>query len=407
VASPGERDGGEPRSSAAGERRLAILGSTGSIGEQTLAVAEAFPERYRVVALAAGRNVAKLARQVRRHRPELVSVADEGAAEQLREHLAGAPVKIEVGAAGLDAVAVHPAELVVSSLVGAVGLAPTLAAIRAGRDVALANKEVLVMAGALVLREARARRVALLPVDSEHSAIFQALAGQRREDVERLILTASGGPFRTWSAERIASASVEEALRHPNWDMGPKITIDSATLMNKGLEVIEARWLFDVPPERVDVVVHPQSIVHSLVEFVDGSVLAQLGLPDMRVPIAVALAHPERLPLELPRLDLAALARLDFETPDRKRFPCLDLAYQALSAGEAAPAVLNAANEVAVAAFLAGRIPFPAIAQACAGTLAAEGGGGRLRDLADVLEADRSARSRAEEWIGSAGESLS
>jgi 1-deoxy-D-xylulose-5-phosphate reductoisomerase len=407
VASPGERDGGEPRSSAAGERRLAILGSTGSIGEQTLAVAEAFPERYRVVALAAGRNVAKLARQVRRHRPELVSVADEGAAEQLREHLAGAPVKIEVGAAGLDAVAVHPAELVVSSLVGAVGLAPTLAAIRAGRDVALANKEVLVMAGALVLREARARRVALLPVDSEHSAIFQALAGQRREDVERLILTASGGPFRTWSAERIASASVEEALRHPNWDMGPKITIDSATLMNKGLEVIEARWLFDVPPERVDVVVHPQSIVHSLVEFVDGSVLAQLGLPDMRVPIAVALAHPERLPLELPRLDLAALARLDFETPDRKRFPCLDLAYQALSAGEAAPAVLNAANEVAVAAFLAGRIPFPAIAQACAGTLAAEGGGGRLRDLADVLEADRSARARAEEWIGSAGESLS
>jgi 1-deoxy-D-xylulose-5-phosphate reductoisomerase len=381
-------------------KRLAILGSTGSVGEQALSVVESFPERYRVVALAAGRNLDKLAQQVRRFRPELVSVADDALAASLREKLTDVRVEILAGDAGLEAVATHPADLVLSALVGAVGLAPTLAAIRAGRDVALANKETLVMAGALMLREARARGVSLLPVDSEHSAIFQALQGQRREDVSRLILTASGGPFRTWDAARIARATVEEALRHPNWEMGPKITIDSATLMNKGLEVIEARWLFDVPPERVDVVVHPQSIVHSLVEFVDGSVLAQLGLPDMRVPIAVALAHPERLPLDLPRLDLAALARLDFEDPDRKRFPCLDLAYQASRGAEAAPAVLNAANEMSVAAFLAGRIPFPAIAAANAAVLESFAGPQALASLGDVLEADRWARARADEWLG-------
>jgi len=384
-------------------RRLSILGSTGSVGEQALAVVESFPERYRVVALAAGRNLERLAEQVRRFRPELVSVAEPALAASLREKLGGSRVEIATGAAGLEAVAAHPADLVLSALVGSVGLAPTLAAIRAGRDVALANKEALVMAGALMLREARARGVTLLPVDSEHSAIFQALAGQRREDVSRLILTASGGPFRTWDAARIARATVEQALRHPNWEMGPKITIDSATLMNKGLEVIEARWLFEVPPERIDVVVHPQSIVHSLVEFIDGSVLAQLGLPDMRVPIAVALAHPQRLPLDLPRLDLAALARLEFEDPDRKRFPCLDLAYQALRGAEAAPAVLNAANEVAVAAFLAGRIAFPAIAATNAAVLEAfEGRAGSpsLAELGDVIEADAWARACAREWLG-------
>jgi 1-deoxy-D-xylulose-5-phosphate reductoisomerase len=384
-------------------RRLTILGSTGSVGEQALAVAEAFPERFPIAALAAGRNVEKLADQVRRFRPALVSVADAAGASALRERLAGHPVEIAVGVAGLEAVAQQPADLVLSALVGAVGLAPTLAAIRAGRDVALANKEVLVMAGALVMREVRAHGVALLPVDSEHSAIFQALAGQRREDVSRLILTASGGPFRTWDAARIARATLAEALRHPNWEMGPKITIDSATLMNKGLEVIEARWLFDAPPEQVDVVVHPQSIVHSLVEFKDGSVLAQLGLPDMRVPIAVALAHPERLALDLPRLDLAALARLEFEDPDRKRFPCLDLAYAALRAAEAAPAVLNAANEISVAAFLEGRIGFPAIAAANAAVLeafAARGGEQTLASLGDVMEADAWARAHAREWLG-------
>ena len=250
-------------------KRLALLGSTGSVGDQSLAVAEAFPERYRVVALAAGRRIEKLAAQVRRFRPELVSVAEAQGAQELRERLGPEAPEIAIGNAGLEAVAAHPADLVVSGLVGAIGLAPTLSAIRAGRDVALANKEVLVTAGALVLREVQAHGVTLLPVDSEHSAIFQCLAGQRLEDVSKLILTASGGPFRSWDPARIARATVKEALNHPNWDMGPKITIDSATLMNKGLEVIEARWLFDLGPERVDVVVHPQSIVHSLVEFVD------------------------------------------------------------------------------------------------------------------------------------------
>ncbi len=385
-------------------KRLSLLGSTGSIGEQTLAVVEAAPSRFEVVALGAGRNIEKLAEQVRRFRPALVSVADAAGAVELRERLGVQRVEVLIGNEGLEAVAEYPADLVVSGLVGAVGLAPTLAAIRAGRDVALANKEVMVMAGALVLREVNAHGVALLPVDSEHSAIFQALCGQRPEDVARLILTASGGPFRTWTAEQIARASVEQALKHPNWAMGPKITIDSATLMNKGLEVIEARWLFDIPPDRVDVVVHPQSIIHSLVEFCDTSVLAQLGLPDMRVPIAVALAYPERLELDLPRLDLAALARMDFETPDRKRFPCLDLAFEALRSDEAAPAVVNAANEISVAAFLAGKIRFPEIAVTNGAVLnshVARGKAGPLRDLTDVMEADGWARTCAREWIAS------
>jgi 1-deoxy-D-xylulose-5-phosphate reductoisomerase len=382
-------------------KRLAILGSTGSVGEQTLAVVAAFPERFEVAALAAGRNVEKLAAQVRRFRPALVSVADAECALELAALLPEPRPAIHVGRDGLCAVATAPADLVMSALVGAVGLEPTLAAIDAGRDVALANKEVLVVAGALVTRAARARGVALLPVDSEHSAIFQALAGQRREDLSRILLTASGGPFRTWPAERIARATRADALAHPNWDMGPKITVDSATLMNKGLEVIEARWLFDVEPARVAVVVHPQSIVHSLVEFVDGSVLAQLGLPDMQVPIAVALAHPERLPLSQPRLDLAAVGRLDFEEPDRKRFPCLDLAYAALAADEAAPAALNAANEVAVAAFLDGALPFPGIAAVVSDVLSAHAGGARaaLRELSDLLEVDAWARSRAREAL--------
>ncbi len=385
-------------------KRLSLLGSTGSIGEQTLAVAAAAPSRFEVVALGAGRNIEKLADQVRRFRPGLVSVADEDGAAELRERLGSLQVEVRVGDEGLKAVAEYPADLVVSGLVGAVGMAPTLAAIRAGHDVALANKEVMVMAGALVLREVKAHGVALLPVDSEHSAIFQVLCGQRRKDVARLILTASGGPFRTWTAEQIAEATIEQALNHPNWNMGPKITIDSATLMNKGLEVIEARWLFDIPPERVDVVVHPQSIIHSLVEFVDTSVLAQLGLPDMRVPIAVALAYPERLELDLPVLDLPALGRMDFETPDRKRFPCLDLAFEALRANEAAPAVVNAANEIAVAAFLDGRIRFPEIAATNGAVLnshVGRDGSGALRDLVDVMENDDWARNCAREWIAS------
>jgi 1-deoxy-D-xylulose-5-phosphate reductoisomerase len=385
-------------------KRLVVLGSTGSVGVQTLDVAAAFPESYRVVGLAAGRNVAKLAEQVRRHRPEIVSVADAAGAEELRSRLGSdSPPVIEIGPAGLDAVAVHAADFVMAALVGALGLRPTLAAIRAGREIGLANKEVMVTAGALVRREVAARGVTLLPVDSEHSAIFQCLAGQRREDVARLILTASGGPFRSWDIARIARATLKEALNHPNWNMGPKITIDSATLMNKGLEVVEARWLFDMRPDEIEVVIHHQSIVHSLVEFADGSVLAQLGLPDMRGPIAVALAHPRRLALDVPRLDLAAVGRLDFETPDTKRFPCLDLAYAALAADEAAPAVLNAANEVSVAAFLGGGIAFPAIARTNTAVLeahSARAGTASLRDLGDVAEADGWGRARAEEELG-------
>jgi 1-deoxy-D-xylulose-5-phosphate reductoisomerase len=391
-------------------KRLAILGSTGSVGEQTLQVVAAAPDRFRAVSLAAGENIDKLADQVRRHRPALVSVATAAGADALREQLTGLERKgleIAVGADGLDAVATHPADLVVAALVGAVGLRPTLSAIDAGRDVALANKEVMVMAGALVQRAAQRKGVTILPVDSEHSAIFQVLQGQRHVDVAKVILTCSGGPFRTASAEQIANATVEEALAHPNWDMGAKISIDSATLMNKALEVVEARWLFDVEPAQIDVVVHPQSIVHSLVEFVDRSVLAQLGLPDMRVPIAVALAHPERLTLDVPSLDLAALSRLDFEAPDRERFPALDLAFRSLESpasggSEAAPAVLNAANEVTVARFLAGEIPLPRICEVNGLVLEehlAARGGAVVEGLDDVIEADAWARARAGEHL--------
>ena len=386
-------------------KRLAILGSTGSIGEQTLDVVAEHPGRFEVVSLAAGRRVERLVEQAKQWKPRRVSVADPAAREAVRDALPR-DVEVSVGEAGLLDVATEPADLVVAGLVGAVGLAPVLAAIRAGVSIGLANKEVMVMAGALVRREAAARGVEILPIDSEHSAIFQCLAGSRPQEIDRLILTCSGGPFRTWDAERIANATVEEALAHPNWSMGDKISIDSATLMNKGLEVIEARWLFDVEAERVDVVVHPQSIVHSLVEYCDRSVLAQLGLPDMRVPIAVALAHPERVSLDLPRLDLAALRQLDFEEPDRKRFPCLDLAYQAVSGSEVAPAILNAANEVSVEAFLARRIAFPQIAAMNASVLdahLAEHAGQRVEDLDAIHAADAWARREAAERVEALG----
>jgi 1-deoxy-D-xylulose-5-phosphate reductoisomerase len=388
-------------SGAGARKRIAILGSTGSIGVQTLDVVARHPDRFEVVALAAGRRVGDLIEQARRFRPTRVSVSDPNEVEAVRAALGGG-VEVHSGDAGLRAVATAPGDLVVAGLVGAVGLEPVLAAIRAGRTIGLANKEVMVMAGALVRREAAARGVALIPIDSEHSAIFQCLAGSRPEEIERLILTCSGGPFRTWSAAAIANAKIEEALAHPKWSMGAKISIDSASLMNKGLEVIEARWLFDVPAERVDVVVHPQSIVHSLVEFRDRSVLAQLGLPDMRVPIAVALAHPERVDLALPRLDLVEIARLDFEAPDRGRFPCLELAYRAVRGSEAAPAVLNAANEIAVEAFLAGRIGFSEIAALDAAVLEshlAVHAGESVVELAAVRAADAAARAAAQEWL--------
>ncbi|MBW2424341.1 MAG: 1-deoxy-D-xylulose-5-phosphate reductoisomerase [Deltaproteobacteria bacterium] len=385
-------------------KRIAILGSTGSIGEQTLDVVAAHPNRFDVVALAAGRRVDRLVEQARRFRPRRVSIADAGELAAVRDAL-GPGIEVAAGEAGLLEVATEPSELVVAGLVGAVGLEPVLAAIRAGRHIGLANKEVMVMAGALVRREAAARGVEIMPIDSEHGAIFQCLNGSAPNALDRLILTCSGGPFRTWTRERIEAARVEQALAHPNWSMGDKISIDSASLMNKGLEVIEARWLFDVEPSRVDVVVHPQSIVHSLVEFCDRSVLAQLGLPDMRVPIAVALAHPERIALDVPRLDLVELARLDFEAPDRERFPCLDLAYRAVSGSEAAPSVLNAANEVAVAAFLDQRIGFGQIALLNAAVLESHlsaHAGERVDELDAVIAADAWARGAASEWLAKA-----
>jgi 1-deoxy-D-xylulose-5-phosphate reductoisomerase len=393
-------------------KRLSILGSTGSIGEQTLDVVASHPDRFDVVALAAGRRIERLIKQAKQFRPRIVSVARPEDVATVREALvgdeSGREIRVVSGDAGLITVATETSELVVAGLVGAVGLQPVLAAIRAGCAIGLANKEVMVMAGALVRREAATRGVDIIPIDSEHSAIFQCLAGSRPAEIERLILTCSGGPFRTWSKARIEAASVEEALAHPNWSMGDKISIDSASLMNKGLEVIEARWLFDVEASRVDVVVHPQSIVHSLVEFCDRSVLAQLGLPDMRVPIAVALSHPERIELDVPRLDLVELARLDFEAPDRERFPCLDLAYHAVAGSEAAPAVLNAANEVAVDAFLARRIGFPEIAALNAAVLEAhlrDHRGERVDDLDEVLAADAWARGAATEWLAERNES--
>ena len=381
-------------------RKLAVLGSTGSIGVTTLAVAERFPEQFQVVALAAGRNVAKLVEQVRRFQPDLVSLATEDDARALKDQLPQFDGTVLCGTEGLLATATHPeADMLMAALVGAVGLPPTLAGIRAGKTIALANKEALVIAGELMTREAKRAGVSLLPVDSEHNAIFQALQGHPRERVKRILLTASGGPFRQRPTAELVEVSVEEALQHPTWKMGNKITIDSATLMNKGLEVIEARWLFDLPPEQVSVIVHPQSIVHSMVEYVDGSVLAQLGIPDMAVPISYILAYPDRLPLKhLPSLDLTAVAQLEFFAPDFDKFPCLGLAYAALRQGGTCPAVLNAANEVTVEHFLNGQLRFPDIAALNERVLDAHTPV-PVNDLDSLLEADSWARSQARQLI--------
>jgi 1-deoxy-D-xylulose-5-phosphate reductoisomerase len=377
-------------------KHLAILGSTGSIGQSTLAVVAEHPEEFAVVGLAAGKNVDLLAEQIKRFRPVLVSVQDEAAAARLRELVGRNPApEILAGRSGALAVATAPGvELVVSAMVGAVGLEPTLAAIRANLPVALANKETLVAAGPLVMALAKQRGVPLIPVDSEHSAIFQALQGQRRADIRRLWLTASGGPFRSWDAARLQQVTPAQALKHPNWSMGAKITIDSATMMNKALEVIEASVLFGLPVDQIGVYVHPQSIVHSLVEFVDGSVIAQLGVPDMRLPIAYALTYPRRLPLKSPPLDLCAIARLTFESPDVTRFPGLALGYAAAKTGGTMPAVLNAANEVAVAAFLEGRLKFPDIPRTVEQTMAAHEPQ-TLTDLDQVLTVNQWARDFA------------
>ncbi len=378
-------------------KSISILGSTGSVGVNTLEVVEASPGRYQVKGLAGGRNVGLLAEQVRRFQPEVAAVMDRDLAIELEERLGPLTLGVRIlhGKEGYREVAtLQGVDMVVSAIVGAAGLVPTMAAIDAGKDVALANKETLVTAGPLVMEAALKRGVKILPVDSEHSAIFQCLAGQDRGGVRRLVLTASGGPFRTKAVEDLAHVTPEEAIDHPNWSMGRKISVDSATLMNKGLEVIEARWLFDVEPARIDVVVHPQSIIHSMVEFVDGSVLAQMGLPDMRVPIACALSWPERLAMDLPSLDFFSLPPLTFSPPDHSMFPCLDLAFKACEGGGTWPAVLNAANEVAVEAFLEGRIGFTAISRLIRRVMEAIDPE-PLNSLDDVLRVDALARLKA------------
>ena len=347
-------------------KRIAILGSTGSIGVQALDVVTRTPGRFEVVALAAGRNAERLAEQVRRFHPRVVAVADAAAAERVRALLGAEAPPVLTGEAGVASLAALPeVDFVLAAISGGAGLRSTAAAVEAGKAIGLANKESMVLAGELLVARAAARGVTILPVDSEHSAIFQALAGHNRAEVRRLLLTASGGPLRTVPASELPDVTPARALKHPNWSMGDKITIDSATLMNKGLEVIEARWLFDIDPRRIDIVVHPESIVHSMVEYVDGSVVAQLGVSDMRGPISYAMAFPERLRLDLPPLDLSRLGRLTFEPPDPARFPAFTLAYRALEMGGTAPAVLSGADEAAVAAFLSGRCGFTRIATIC------------------------------------------
>lgn len=383
-------------------KNITLLGSTGSIGRNVLDVVQHYPGRFRIAGLAAGKNYRLLKEQIEKFNPLQVSLDDEDSAGDLIQSLpAEWSDRISVGVQGCRKIAtLAEADTVVSAIVGAAGLSPTLAAIEAGKDIALANKETLVMAGELVMNAARENRVELLPIDSEHNAIFQSMSAGRRQDVQRIILTASGGPFLLMNSRDLWDVSPEQALAHPNWSMGKKISIDSATLMNKGLEVIEARWLFDVEIENIEVLIHPQSIVHSMVEFVDGSVISQMGIPDMRIPIMYALSYPERLTMNLPRLDLHFENDLSFRRPDFKKFPALKLAYQACRQGGTLPAALNAANEVAVEAFLCKKIRFPEIAWVVAETVSQL----TPRDastLNAVLEADLAARLQAESIIES------
>ena len=383
---------------------ISILGSTGSIGRNTLRVVEALgDESFRVVAFGAGRNIETLVEQIERHRPELVSVETEECAEQLRSRLAEQKVKcprIMSGEAGLVEVATHErAACVVSAIVGAIGFVPTLRALEAGKRVALANKETLVMAGELMTRAAHRSGAELLPVDSEHNALHQCLRGEKREEVRRLILTASGGPFRTKTREQIERATVAEAMQHPTWNMGSKITIDSATLMNKGLEVIEAHWLFGFGADEIGILIHPESVVHSMIELVDGSVIAQMGITDMRHAIQYALTYPARYSCALPPLDLTQLATLHFEAPDTERFPCINLAYRALRTGGTLPAVLNAANEESVQAFINERITLTDIPRVIERVMD-QHTPQHATDLETVLQADHAARSHARQIIG-------
>lgn len=384
---------------AAARRRVTVLGSTGSVGTQTIDLISRAPDAFEVVALTAARNVDLLARQARELRAELAVVADPACYGALKEALAGSGIEAAAGPQAVTDAAARPSDWVMAAIVGAAGLAPTLAAVRRGAVVAFANKEVLVCAGELVMAEAAACGARLLPVDSEHSAIFQCFDFERPGGVRRLILTASGGPFRTASREFMVGVTPAQAVAHPVWSMGAKISVDSATMMNKGLELIEAHHLFALPEDRIDILVHPQSVVHSLVEYVDGSVLAQLGTPDMRTPIAYALAWPERMATPAERLDLARAATLTFDAPDEIRFPALRLARQSLQRGGGAPTILNAANEVAVAAFLSGRIGFLDIERVVEETLAALPATA-LSDVDAVIALDGEARRRAETIAG-------
>jgi 1-deoxy-D-xylulose-5-phosphate reductoisomerase len=379
-------------------KRVTVLGATGSVGTSTLDLVGRHPQLFEVVALTAHSNVEALAQLALQHRAALAVVADESRYGALKEKLAGSGVEVAAGATGLLAAALRPADYVMAGIIGAAGLRPTLAAVSQGRRVALANKECLVMAGRMFMQAVRDAGTELVPVDSEHSAAFQAMAGSDPATIERIVLTASGGPFRTWSMEQLAHATPEEALCHPNWSMGRKITIDSATLMNKGLELIEAYHLCPIEPSRLDVVVHPQSIVHALVEFCDGSMLAQMANPDMRTPIALSLAWPARMAAPTKRLNLVELGQLSFEPPDESRFQALGLARQVMQRGGMAPAVLSAANEVAVEAFLTRRMGFLQIAQLVAETLDMAEGRNLLADVDDLngaLAVDAAARGLA------------
>ncbi len=383
-------------------KNLSILGSTGSIGVSTLELVAAHPDRFRIEALTAGANLELFARQIELFRPRVVSVLNEELACKLSRMLSGVGPKPEImhGVLGLIAAATATdTRMVVAAIVGAAGLVPTAAAIRSGKDVALANKETLVCAGSLIMDLVRDHGVALYPVDSEHSAVFQSIEGHRSEDIRKIILTASGGPFLDTPSALLENVTIADALNHPKWSMGKKISIDSATMMNKGLEVIEARWLFDVPAAKIDVNIHPQSIIHSMVEYIDGCVIAQLGTPDMKAPIAYALSYPERVATGVTPLDLTLLSGLTFFKPDLQKFRCLQLAYDALECGPSMPAVMNAANEVAVAAFLAGEIGFTAIPRVIEGTMAAHGAVS-LVTIEDVLQADRWGRRKAAELMG-------
>ena len=379
-------------------KKISILGSTGSIGVNSLDVIERNPESFQVLALSAGSNVELFAEQIRKFKPQVVALFDSKKVPLLKEQIADLDVEILSGEKGLVSVATHSEiEVVVSGVVGSAGLLPAIHALRSGKNLALANKETLVIAGELVLKEAEKTNSRIIPIDSEHSAIFQALNGEKKEQIKKIILTASGGPFRTYSLDQMENITVKDALNHPNWNMGSKITIDSSTMMNKGLEYIEAKWLFGINTP-VEIIVHPQSIIHSMIEFFDTSIIAQLGIPDMRVPIAYALSYPDRFECDLPSLDLAAIGNLTFEKPDFERFPCLQLAIDAMDIGKTMPTVLNAANEIAVQAFLDELIPYKEISELIQMVMQNHSPS-PLNELQDVLDSDQWARKETKKLI--------